>query len=38
MQATFEMWSGFHYFMMIFPFVLAIILYLVARDKPFSVQ
>ncbi|MFW6009389.1 MAG: hypothetical protein ACOCP8_09020, partial [archaeon] len=34
----FEMWSYFHYFMMIFPFVLAIILYGLTRNKEFYLQ
>ncbi len=38
MQAQFEMWSTFHYFMIIFPFVLAVILYIVTRDKTFAVK
>ncbi|EXJ23874.1 hypothetical protein ADIAL_0666 [Alkalibacterium sp. AK22] len=38
MQAQFEMWSTFHYFMMIFPFVLPVTLYIVTRDKTFAVK
>lgn len=38
MQAQFEMWSTFHYFIIIFPFVLAVILYIVTRDKTFAVK
>ena len=38
MSAQFEMWSYFHYFMIIFPFVLAIILYFFSKEKEFSVQ
>jgi len=30
----FKMWSTFHYFMMIFPFVLAVVLYSLVKDKP----
>lgn len=33
MEAQFHMWSSFHYFMMIFPFVLAIGLYYIFRNK-----
>lgn len=33
MVIEFEMWSPFHYLMMIFPFVLAIFLYYLLRDK-----
>lgn len=33
MDKTFEMWSTFHYFMMIFPFVMAITLYFIFRNK-----
>ncbi|GAB2324037.1 hypothetical protein IRB23M11_16590 [Alkalibacterium sp. m-11] len=38
MQMQFEMWSTFHYFMMIFPFVLAVTLYIFTRDKAFAVK
>ncbi|GAB2319975.1 hypothetical protein IRB23SM22_22360 [Alkalibacterium sp. s-m-22] len=38
MQMQFEMWSTFHYFMMIFPFVLAVTLYIFTRDKTFAVK
>ncbi|GAB2496105.1 hypothetical protein GCM10008929_17420 [Alkalibacterium psychrotolerans] len=38
MQAQFEMWSTFHYFMIIFPFVLAVILYIFTLDKAFAVK
>ncbi|GAB2319974.1 hypothetical protein IRB23SM22_22350 [Alkalibacterium sp. s-m-22] len=38
MQAQFEMWSTFHYFMMIFPFVLAIFLYKMTQEKSLAVK
>ncbi|GEK90025.1 Integral membrane protein (intg_mem_TP0381) [Alkalibacterium putridalgicola] len=38
MQAQFEMWSPFHYFMMIFPFVLAAVLYKMTQKKTFAVK
>ena len=38
MQMQFEMWSAFHYFMMIFPFVLGFVLYKATQDKPFAVK
>ncbi|MDZ7835290.1 MAG: YwaF family protein [Alkalibacterium sp.] len=34
----FELWSAFHYFMMIFPFVLALGLYKITQDKSFAVK
>lgn len=34
MIVQFKMWSLFHYFMMVFPFILAVILYYSAKDKP----
>lgn len=33
MTVKFKMWSPFHYFMIIFPFVLALILYFFTKDK-----
>jgi len=38
MRMQFEMWSAFHYFMMIFPFVLGVVLYKITEDKPFATQ
>ncbi|ERJ12879.1 TMEM164 family acyltransferase [Haloplasma contractile] len=38
MNAQFEMWSYFHYFMIVFPFILTIILYLYVRKKSYSVK
>lgn len=34
MIVEFKMWTVFHYFMMIFPFVLAVILYCFVKEKP----
>lgn len=34
MIVQFKMWSVFHYFIIVFPFLLAILLYLWVRDKP----
>ncbi len=33
MKATFDMWSQFHYFMIYFPFILALVLYYIYRKK-----
>lgn len=33
MKATFDMWSIFHYFMMVFPFVLTVLLYYLYKNK-----
>lgn len=38
MKMQFEMWSAFHFFMMIFPFVLGFVLYKITRDKEFTVK
>ena len=38
MQMQFEMWSTFHYFMIVFPFVLAVTLYIFTRDKAYAVK
>lgn len=38
MQMQFEMWSTFHYFMIVFPFALAITLYIFTRYKAFAVK
>lgn len=34
MDLTFKMWTPFHYFMMIFPFILAIVLWWMVKNKP----
>ena len=38
MEMQFEMWSPFHWFMMVTPFILAIVLYIIMRDKSFNSQ
>ena len=38
LSMQFEMWSAFHYFMIIFPFVLAVVLHKVTQNKPFTVK
>ncbi|GEN51602.1 TMEM164 family acyltransferase [Alkalibacterium pelagium] len=38
MQMQFEMWSTFHYFMIVFPFALAVTLYIFTRYKAFAVK
>ncbi|SFC02165.1 Integral membrane protein (intg_mem_TP0381) [Alkalibacterium subtropicum] len=38
MQMQFEMWSAFHYFMVVFPFVVGVVLYKLTQDKPFTVK
>ena len=38
MKMQFEMWSAFHFFMMIFPFVFGVVLYKITRDKEFTVK
>ena len=38
MKMQFEMWSAFHFFMIFFPFVLAVVLYKITRDKAFAVK
>lgn len=34
MAIEFDMWSPFHYFMIIFPFILALFLFYLVKDKP----